>query len=162
MLKDLIEHLDSERREENPVAPRFGGLHPDWRAHYPANGFHPIGAKPENVAQLSGVGTGLPMTCTAIARFYGLCETMWTASKSASSEVANRIRERVCGQQGRRGEADEKQDQSSLAREDLKVDFHFILDLNHSAANTDGLDSKISLFEHGVSCRTRRSVSRSG
>ncbi|HEY6345518.1 MAG TPA: hypothetical protein VIY49_28810 [Bryobacteraceae bacterium] len=28
VLKDLVEHLDSERREEDPAAPPFGGLHP--------------------------------------------------------------------------------------------------------------------------------------
>jgi len=28
----------------------------------------------------------------------------------------------------------------------LKVDLHFVLDLNHSATNTDGSDSKISLL----------------
>ena len=44
--------------------------------------------------------------------------------------------------------------ESSLPREDLKVDFHFVLDLNHSATDTEGLDSKISLFENGV-CRVR-------
>jgi internalin A len=28
VLKDLVEHLDSERRKEDPIAPRCGGLHP--------------------------------------------------------------------------------------------------------------------------------------
>ncbi len=59
-----------------------------------------------------------------------------------------------CSQHGWRGEPDGKAKQSSLAREDLKVDLHFVLHLNHSATNTDGLDSKISLFENGV-CRVR-------
>jgi len=36
--------------------------------------------------------------------------------------------------------------------EDLKINFHFILHFDDSSTNTDGLDSKISLFENGV-CR---------
>jgi hypothetical protein len=45
-----------------------------------------------------------------------------------------------------------KAKQSSLAREDLKVDLHFVLDLNHSATDAEGRDSKISLFENSVCC----------
>ena len=36
--------------------------------------------------------------------------------------------------------------------EDLKIKLHFILHLDHSATDTEGRDSKISLFENGV-CR---------
>src|ERR1700676_735819 len=45
-----------------------------------------------------------------------------------------------------------KASQSSLPREDLKVDLHLVLHLYHSATNTEGRNSKISLFENGV-CR---------
>ena len=40
---------------------------------------------------------------------------------------------------------------SGRTSEDLKIDFHFILHLDDSATDTDGRDSKIGLFENGVS-----------
>src|SRR5580698_7996754 len=40
------------------------------------------------------------------------------------------------------------------ATEDLKIKLHFILHLDHSATNTDGRDSKISLLKNSV-CRVR-------
>ena len=37
-----------------------------------------------------------------------------------------------------------------LVHEKVKIDFNFVLDLNRSARNTDGLDPKICLFENRV------------
>src|SRR5664279_1721785 len=45
-----------------------------------------------------------------------------------------------------------KSKKPSLPHEDLKGDLDFVLHLNHPSTNTDGRDSKISLFENGV-CR---------
>ena len=39
---------------------------------------------------------------------------------------------------------------SRAGGEDLKIDFHFVLHLDHSAADADGLDSEIGLLEDGV------------
>ena len=45
-----------------------------------------------------------------------------------------------------------KRGMSDGTSEDLKIKLHFILHLDHSATDTDGRDSKISLFENGA-CR---------
>jgi hypothetical protein len=66
--------------------------------------------------------------------------------------VGVRIRRiHLCSQHGRPGDADEKQDSLHwLAGKDLKVDLHFVLHLDHSATDADGLDSKIRLLENCV------------